>query len=206
MIANPGAAPEPSEDAPSWASSLGQALSLTAAPAQHSSQRSSDSLTGWRLLAIMARTPAGMQEVLIRDGQWDSALALSAAHGLSEEPVYRARWAHQPMSPASISANLGGVTDRRWVIEQYLDRAADTEAFQRVVLQSALEETGTQYALHSVESPTDGTEGVAGEEGRGGVAGTEVELRDDALWWLCKRLCVLQHIERLNTLCAMYDG
>ena len=189
-----------------WATSLGQALSLSTAPDPAEVQAGGAQLAGWRLTAVVSRTPAQMQAALIRARQWDAALALSAAHSLSEEPIYRARWASQSVSFASVSSNLGAVTDRRWVVEQCLQRTADDEASQRAVLQSALEETGRHCALHARGSVAGASNAAAAAVvAEGGAEPVELQ-EEEALWWQCTRLRVLQHFERLDTLCAMFDG
>lgn len=125
--------------------------------------------------------------------------------------MFQARWAAQSVSPASLSANLGAVADRRWVVEQCLQRTADSEASQKAVLQSALEETSRHCGPSPPGSVAEASGAAAAEGGAGSEeareeGGKEEGDKEEALWWQCARLRVLQHLERLDTLCAMFEG
>lgn len=210
----PGDSPPPPAAAVGWGTSLSLALSLgtgsepmsDAAEAGEATTR----LVGWRLTGLLPRTPAQMQACLVRESRWEAALQLGAAVGLSKEPVLQARFRAQPLSVASLRANLDGLSDRRWAVEAAMERAADTAAEQREVLRWLLEETGAHCARGTgrpdVEVAGTAAAGPDGSADAASHSGDSSEAGADRLWWLSARLSVLRHLDRLETLCAMHDG
>lgn len=185
-----------------WGSTLTRLLSISAADdLSDTAVFGGKQLAGWRLSLVDSRTPHDMLNGLLQRRSWAAAFELCSTHSLPSEPVHRARWLAEPVTLRTLQVDLALVTDRRWAVEQLLQRTAQDEATQRMLLSMALEEIDR---CHSSLAPSMGDAAPAG------AAAAEADFSSagegEALWWLCKRLQALQRLDRLDTLCAMLDG
>ena len=108
---------------------------------------------------------------------------------MCDSPV-RARWVAEGVTEHNIERSLAPVKDRSWVVDQCLSSLAADAHVQSLLLQYGLAETAGQLR-HSRQSP-EGDD--ASEE------------RHAALEWVGKRLHLLQHRERLETLQRLSPG
>ena len=188
-----------------WGSSLTRMLSVGGANDALETGEAADrkQLTGWRLSTVDARTPAAMLDVLLRRSSWAAAFELCTTYSLPGEAVYRARWLAEPVSLRGLQTDLSQVSDRRWALDQLVQRTAPDEATQRGLLQAALIATAGRYSAVSLaEAGADAPEAAAAE----GSSDSAVEDGEDGQWWLCTRLEALQRLDRLDTLLALFDG
>jgi hypothetical protein len=159
-------------------------------------------LAGWRLSMVDARTPAAMLDVLLRRSDWAAAFHLCSTYSLRGEAVHRARWLAEPVSLRGLQTDLAQVCNRRWAVEQLLQRTARDEATQRVILQTVLDEVaGHDNAVSPAGAGAANPEAPAAE----GSCEPGVDA-EDRMWWLCRRLEALQRLDRLDTLLALFDG
>ena len=192
----------PKQD-PGWGSSLTRMLSIGAAddPAD-AAVLAGKQLAGWRLSLVESRTPEAMLDVLLRRCSWAAAHALCTAYSLPTEAVHRAQWLAESVTLQSVQAHLAHVADRRWALEQLLQRTSLNEATQRALLSTALDEIHRHFS-----SPAPSMGATAQSRDHAGEAPSVWTAVDaDGFWWLCKRLQVLQRLDRLDTLCAVFDG
>ena len=186
-----------------WGSSPYRMLSIGAADDQaDAAALTGKQLAGWRLSLVESRTPEAMLDVLLRRCSWAAAHALCTAYSLPTEAVHRAQWLAESVSLQSVQDHLGQVADRRWALEQLVQRTSPDEATQRTLLRTALEDIDAHC---SSSAPARGED--AQSEAPAGVLPSAWTADDgDGFWWLCKRLQVLQRLDRLDTLCAVFDG
>ncbi len=186
-----------------WGSSLTRMLSIGAAddPAD-AAALAGKQLAGWRLSLVESRTPEAMLDALLQRCSWAAAHALCTAYSLPTEAVHRAQWLAEPVTLQSVQAQLAHVADRCWALEQLLHRTSSDEATQRTLLRTALDEIDRH---RSSSAPTMG-ETAQSEAPAGEVPSAWTAVDGDGFWWLCKRLQVLQRLDRLDTLCAVFDG
>ncbi len=192
----------PKQD-PGWGSSLTRMLSIGAAddPAD-AAALTGKQLAGWRLSLVESRTPRAMLDVLLRRCSWAAAHALCTAYRLPTEAVHQAQWLAEPVTLQSVQAHLAHVADRRWALEQLLHRTSSDEATQRTLLRTALDEID----CHCSSSAPALDETAQSEAPGGDLLSAWTADDGDGFWWLCKRLQVLQRLDRLDTLCAVFDG
>ena len=209
MLRNPttaerSAVHSPAEQPTSWGSSLTRMLSIGAADDGLDTGEAVDrkQLAGWRLSMVDSRTPAAMLNDLLRCCGWAAAFDLCSKYSLSAEAVHQARWVAEPVSLRSLQTDLAQVSDRRWAVEQLVQRTAHDEATQRALLKMALDE----IASHLSATSPPATDAAAFEASAAqGSPAVEAE-REERLWWLCRRLQALQRLDRLDTLLAVLDG
>ena len=107
----------------------------------------------------------------------------------------RARWDGTPLSRGSMEADLARVADRAWAAEQCLNRTAPDAGTQAALLQAGLVDAdafGRAPDQAGADTEAAGTSGLL-EEGSPG-------------WWRCRRLQLLSHVERLQTLLDLHNG
>ena len=186
-----------------WGSSLSRMLSIGAADdLSDNGVLGGKQLAGWRLSVLDSQTPAAMLNVLLQRQSWAEAFDLCSAHALPIQDVHRARWLAEPVTLHSLQRDLAAVSDRRWAVEQLLLRTSQDEATQRTVLRTALNEID-RHCGSSTPAAGEVAEAVAPA-----VEASPDQAKGDSerLWWLCKRLQVLQRLDRQDTLCAVFDG
>ena len=191
------------EQDPGWGSSLARMLSIGAAgDLADAATPTGKQLAGWRLSVVESRRPEAMLDVLLRRCSWAAAHELCTAYSLPAEAVHRAQWLAEPVTMQSVQAHLSQAADRRWALEQLLQRTSADETTQRTLLRTALEEIDRHCSLYAPAMGDDAQSEAPG----GGAPSAWTADNGDGFWWLCKRLQVLQRLDRLDTLCAVFDG
>ncbi|EIE26521.1 hypothetical protein COCSUDRAFT_64531 [Coccomyxa subellipsoidea C-169] len=158
-----------------------------------------DSSGGWQVEAIVERTAAEHLEELVSAQDWPAAFDLTRQHGLSADPVHKARFLSRDLNRESILENLDPLLDRSWAAEQGTSRLAVASAAQAEALEYSLAETDRWGRL-----PEQRDSG--GEPSTSYADSSGPPYPQGHPWWRRQRLLVLQHIERLSTFLDLQGG
>ncbi len=61
---------------------------------------------GWRMSALLVRTPEAMMAAHAQAGRWGEVFQVAQAYGMDQDEVYRLRWASEEVTARSIQENL----------------------------------------------------------------------------------------------------
>ncbi|KAJ7565349.1 hypothetical protein O6H91_02G056800 [Diphasiastrum complanatum] len=144
--------------------------------------------SGWRLVSLVQHSASELLQILIEDGEYESALSLAKQYDLDTDEIYKCRWKRSDFGIDAIEQNLSAVKDRRWVVSECLERLSlDVESMGALLL----------YGL-------DETDPYSNDESEQSV-GAAVHIKN--LWWFrLKRLRLLQYKDRLDTFVGMHMG
>lgn len=138
-------------------------------------------LDGWKLSAMIERTPEEMMVILANKGEWEETLQIAETYNLDRDEVYRLKWKSQRVDAASIASCLSLIVDKGWVVEECATCVAEDPQVQSILI---------SHGLDLTESYCLGTEGLQIHDAHIG-------------WWRRMRLLLLRHKDRLDTYLIM---